>query len=83
MRFGYFGAFAPHAGLSELIRVFTATDRANQLHICGWGKSAPAVMQKCAQDSRLKYHGTFDHQDECLRMAAAHCDVLVNPRGNP
>jgi glycosyltransferase involved in cell wall biosynthesis len=78
IRFGYFGAFSAHAGLADLIRVFTATDRPHRLRICGWGKAGPAMAKLCEQDSRLEFLG-FMPPDDCLKFAQG-CDVLVNPR---
>jgi glycosyltransferase involved in cell wall biosynthesis len=79
IRFGYFGTFGIHAGLEDLIRVFTATDRPNHLSICGWGKNAEDVKQLCARDPRLEFQGLLATPDDCLRFAQG-CDVLINPR---
>lgn len=79
IRFGYFGAFAGHAGLPDLIKVFTATDRPHRLRICGWGKAESAIGKLCAGDSRLEFLGVLPSPEDCLRFAQG-CDVLVNPR---
>jgi len=79
IRFGYFGAFGGNAGLTELIRVFTATDRPDRLRICGWGKAESAIAKLCAADSRLEFLGVLPSPSDCLQFAQT-CDVLVNPR---
>jgi glycosyltransferase involved in cell wall biosynthesis len=79
IRFGYFGSLAPHAGLMSLLKAFSATAVPGPLHVCGPGKQAPEIAQRCAADPRLQFHGLLPMPEDCLRFAQG-CDVLVNPR---
>ena len=78
IRFGYFGAFAPHTGLPDLIRVFTVLVRRSELHICGFGKNKTAILKQCGDHQQIRLHSPRT-PDECLQLAQSW-DVLVNPR---
>jgi glycosyltransferase involved in cell wall biosynthesis len=80
LRFGYFGALAPHTGLPDLLRVFTARARQAELHICGYGETKEAVAEACRRHPYLRLYPPRT-PDECLQFAQ-HCDVMVNPRPN-
>lgn len=77
-RFGYVGALGSHAGLPELLRVFTSKERPGVLHICGFGKARAEITAICRQHLRLRFH-TPRTPDECLQLSRTW-DVLINPR---
>jgi glycosyltransferase involved in cell wall biosynthesis len=78
IRFGYIGALAPHAGLPQLLRVFTAEARASELHICGFGKAVPSIAAACQGNPQLRFYEPRT-PDACIALAR-DWDVLVNPR---
>jgi glycosyltransferase involved in cell wall biosynthesis len=78
IRFGYFGALAPHAGVEPLVEAVLACEVSVRLEICGYGKMAAHLRKLASQSPRLKYHGLISPA-ECLLFGRS-CDVLVNPR---
>ena len=78
-RFGYFGALAAHSGILELLEVFQSSPTRSTLHIAGFGKLSSAIRDRCAQDSRLEFHGWLASTEDCQKFGRT-CDVLVNPR---
>jgi len=50
-----------------------------QLHVCATAtRRCPRELSR--RDARLQFHGLLPSPEDCLRWAAQHCDVLVNPR---
>lgn len=79
IRFGYFGALAPHSGALPMVETFLASAWSNSLHICGHGKQSETVAQLARRDARMQFHGLQPSPDACLRLAQSW-DVLINPR---
>jgi glycosyltransferase involved in cell wall biosynthesis len=79
MRFCYFGALAPHAGVLEMTKVFLQTAGESELHICGHGRQSAELEEMAKQSSRLKFHGLLPMPEDCLKFGQS-CDVLVSPR---
>lgn len=78
IRFCYFGALAPHAGIVELAEIFLQTRNDSEFHICGYGKQSATLSEMAKNSNRLKFHGLL-RPDDCLRIGQS-CDVLVSPR---
>jgi glycosyltransferase involved in cell wall biosynthesis len=79
VRFCYFGALAPHAGVMEMTKVFLQTSGDSELHICGYGKQSSEFEEMAKRSPRLKFHGLLPRPDDCLELGQT-CDVLINPR---
>ena len=79
IRFCYFGALAPHAGIIELAKVFLQTQGDSELHVCGYGRQSDELSEMAKNSSRLKFHGLLPTPEDCLSFGRS-CDVLVNPR---
>lgn len=78
LRFGYVGSLGAHAGLPDLLRIFSAKERNSVLHICGFGKARPGIAEACAKHPRLQFHDPRT-PDACLQLGRGW-DVLINPR---
>lgn len=78
VRFGYVGSLGAHAGLPDLLKVFTSKQRNSVLHICGFGKARTEIAEACGRDPRLEFHQPRT-PDGCLQLGRTW-DVLINPR---
>ena len=78
LRFGYFGALGPHAGVQWLVETFLTSDVPGTLEICGYGKLGDSFAALARGNGRVKFHGLLTPA-ECLRFGRS-CDVLINPR---
>lgn len=79
VRFCYFGALAPHAGVMEMTKLFLQTTGESELYICGYGRHSDELAELAKHSPRLKFHGLLPRPEDCLKLGQA-CDVLVNPR---
>jgi len=79
MCFGYFGALASHAGVSDLVDVFLQSPIRATLRICGYGKLSEGFARRAQVHERFRFYGLLAKPDDCLPFGQT-CDVLVNPR---
>lgn len=79
IRFGYFGALSPYAGVMTLAESFLASKSTGVLEICGYGKLSASLAALAKSDNRLRFLGLMETPTDCLRFGT-RCDVLVNPR---
>jgi glycosyltransferase involved in cell wall biosynthesis len=77
--FGYFGALASHAGVSDLVNVFLQSSIRATLRICGYGKLSEGFERLAQVHERFRFDGLLPKPDDCLPFGQT-CDVLVNPR---
>lgn len=79
IRFGYFGGFAEHMGVTRMVRIFLDSGVSASLRICGFGSQSSTFKELAAQHPNFHFDGLLPKQSDCLDWAQ-QLDVLINPR---
>lgn len=81
LKLGYYGAFGAHTGIEELLQAHRQWGGELPLHLCGYGKKASELQQRCGKARNQFFHGTLATEAETIAFGNS-CDLLINPRPN-